>query len=54
MLWNVAYKPIFNGIEAVWAMAKKKYRAKHMAQLVSAEGPMSIEMNVVTVMNTLS
>ena len=26
LIWNVAYRPDFNGIETVWAWCKKQYR----------------------------
>jgi len=30
-LWNVPYSPQYNGIELVWASAKRKFRAKVLA-----------------------
>ena len=28
LIWNVKYRPEFNGIEGVWGWAKKKFRAR--------------------------
>ena len=46
LVWNVPYCPQFNGIEEYWAIAKKMFKRRILAQLLGAEAQRKIEETV--------